>query len=156
MRPNRKFRPQDGGKWLQSFQSEMNQLFQRFYHDTMELKDDLLSEKGSFTPAFNIKEKRDKYLVEAEIPGMNHDQIDIEVKGHTLLIQGEKQEEDQTEEDETHIVERRFGSFQRSFTLPEDAVVDDITAESDSGVLKIHIPKTENSGDSKKIKVNHS
>lgn len=98
---------------------------------------------GTWVPAVNVEETKDELLLSAEFPGMNEDSIAIELENNVLTLSGEKREE-RTEGDEErryHLWERRYGSFQRSFTLPRTVNADEIHAEFDRGVLRIRLPK---------------
>ncbi|MGD8322491.1 MAG: Hsp20/alpha crystallin family protein [Gemmatimonadota bacterium] len=98
---------------------------------------------GTWLPAVNIEETKDEMVLTAELPGMTHDNISIDLENNVLSISGEKSEE-RTEGDEErryHLWERRYGTFQRSFTLPRTVKADGIRARFDNGVLKVHMPK---------------
>ena len=98
---------------------------------------------GSWMPAVNIEESGDELVLSAEVPGMTRDDIDVEVENNILTIRGEKSEE-RREGDEGkryHLWERRYGSFQRSFTLPRTVRAEDIAAEYRDGVLTVRMPK---------------
>ncbi len=91
----------------------------------------------------NIEETKDAYKISVELPGMEKDDIDIEVKDNVLTISGEKKEERESEEGTFYRRERRFGKFSRSINLPNDINIDDISAEYKNGVLMLTLPKTE-------------
>jgi HSP20 family protein len=98
---------------------------------------------GTWVPAVNVEETNDELVLSAELPGMTHDNIAIELENNVLTISGEKTEE-RTEGDEDrryHLWERRYGSFQRSFTLPRTVKADEIRANFESGILRIRMPK---------------
>ena len=98
---------------------------------------------GTWVPAVNVEETKDELIFSAEFPGMNEENISIELENNVLTLSGEKAEE-RTEGDEDrryHLWERRFGSFQRSFTLPRTVNADDIQAHFDKGILRIRLPK---------------
>lgn len=80
--------------------------------------------------------------VSAELPGMDRGDVHVEVDGDVLTLRGEKQEERRDEGKQYHLVERRYGSFQRSFTVPRTVDTDSITADFDRGVLTVRLPKT--------------
>jgi len=98
---------------------------------------------GTWIPRVNIREHQDRFELTAEIPGMNKDEISIEVQENTLTIRGEKTTEKDTGDDKFHVCERVYGKFERSFILPENVKADGVDAEYVDGVLKIGIPKTE-------------
>lgn len=98
---------------------------------------------GTWVPAVNVEETKDAMVLSAELPGMTEENISIELENNVLTISGEKSEE-RTEGDEErryHLWERRYGAFQRSFTLPRTVKGDDIRANFDKGVLQIVMPK---------------
>lgn len=98
---------------------------------------------GTWVPAVNVEETKDEMILSAELPGMTEENISIELENNVLSISGEKNEE-RTEGDEErryHLWERRYGAFQRSFTLPRTVKGEDIRASFDKGVLRIHMPK---------------
>jgi HSP20 family protein len=98
---------------------------------------------GTWLPAVNVEETKDELILSAEFPGMNEENISIELENNVLTLSGAKSEE-RTEGDEErryHLWERRFGTFQRSFTLPRSVDADAIRADFDRGVLRIRLPK---------------
>jgi len=101
------------------------------------------SSGGTWMPAVNVSETKDELVLTAELPGLNEDAISIEMENGVLTISGEKTEE-RTEGDEErryHVWERKYGSFQRSFTLPRTVKADEIRAHYDKGILEVHLPK---------------
>ncbi len=101
------------------------------------------SNGGTWLPAVNVEETKDEVILSAELPGMTKDNISIDLENNVLTIGGEKTEE-RTEGDEErryHLWERRYGAFQRSFTLPRTVKADEIRAAFDNGILRVHMPK---------------
>jgi HSP20 family protein len=98
---------------------------------------------SQWMPAVNVTENPDELVLSAELPGMTEDDIDIEFENSVLTIRGEKRQtrEEGSEEERYHVWERRYGSFQRSFTLPRTVNAEAIDAEFAHGVLTIHMPK---------------
>ena len=99
----------------------------------------------SWTPAADIREDNDRYLVVADIPGVNPKDIEITFEDGVLSISGERALEDRTEKEGYTRVERAFGKFSRQFRLPESADETAIKANGKNGVLEIEIPKKERS-----------
>jgi HSP20 family protein len=100
---------------------------------------------GTWMPAVNVEETKTELILSAELPGLEEDDISIELENNVLSISGEKSEE-RTEGDEErryHLWERSYGAFQRSFTLPRTVKADDIRAVFDKGILRISLPKQE-------------
>lgn len=100
-----------------------------------------------FSPDIDVHESKEAYTIRCDMPGLEKDKIDISLNKNILTISGERREVKEEEKDADgsyyHVSERRFGSFQRSFSLPEDIQDDQIRAEYDSGVLTITIPRVE-------------
>lgn len=92
-------------------------------------------------PSVDISEGRKAYTVRAELPGMEADDLSIEVEGQTLLIRGEKRRESEQEDEGYHCMERAYGAVQRVLSLPDDADADAIDAHFRNGVLELQIPK---------------
>ena len=97
----------------------------------------------AWRPAADIIEKENEFLIKAELPEVNKDDIHIDLQDGVLSIRGERKMEKEHEEDKVHRVESFYGSFSRSFRLPDNVDVEKITAESKDGVIRIHVPKTE-------------
>ncbi len=91
----------------------------------------------------DIFENKDQVVIEAELPGMKPEDVNISIENNVLTIQGERKFEKKEESDNYHRIERRYGSFTRSFTLPPTVNPDDIKAEFDNGLLRVTIAKRE-------------
>lgn len=124
--------------------------FDRYFEGSFPLG--FASEGEEWLPAFDICENDKEYLIEGEIPGMDSKNIDISLDEGVLSIKGEKKREKEEKDENYHIIERRYGSFQRKFILPEDVVADKLDATYKNGILKLTLPKTEKV-EAKKIKV---
>lgn len=98
-----------------------------------------------FAPAVDVSEDDDRYLVTAEIPGASKDDVTVEADDQMLTIRGEKRSEREGKKEQTRWVERSYGSFSRSFTLPANAATDRVSAAFKDGVLTVTIPKREES-----------
>lgn len=96
---------------------------------------------ANFTPAVDVVEQEKAYLLRAEIPGINPNEIDVQVENDVLTLRGERKHESQDERDGYRRVERSYGSFSRSFVLPQGTNVESIEARAENGVLTISIPK---------------
>jgi HSP20 family protein len=96
-----------------------------------------------FAPAVDVKETADQVVVKAEVPGIDAKDINISVTGDVLTIKGEKKSEREEKEENYHVVERSYGSFARSITLPGAVDLDNIEAKYDKGVLTVTCPKKE-------------
>lgn len=99
---------------------------------------------SALVPAVNVEENADALVLTAELPGMRQEDINIEFENNVLTISGEKVDTREEDNDRRyHVWERRYGSFQRSFTLPRTVSADTITADFHNGVLSIRMPKME-------------
>jgi HSP20 family protein len=100
------------------------------------------SESVTWLPAVNVKEMPEELLLTAELPGMRKEEVEIELENNVLTIRGRKDETREEKGDRRfHVWERRYGSFQRSFTLPRTVAEDQIEATFENGVLRVHMPK---------------
>jgi HSP20 family protein len=98
---------------------------------------------GSWFPAVNVEEGVDELILTAELPGMIEDDVHLEIENNILTIRGEKREEREEGDEKRsfHVWERRYGSFQRAFTLPKSVTTDKIKANFDNGILTVRMPK---------------
>ena len=94
-----------------------------------------------WSPAVEVFEKEDKYIVKAELPGVKEEDMDVSVEGETLTIKGEKKSESEVKEDDYYRCERSYGSFYRSIALPATVDTKKIEASFEDGVLEVIIPK---------------
>jgi HSP20 family protein len=98
---------------------------------------------AEWSPAVDIKEETDKFVLHADIPGVKPEDIEIDMEAGVLTVKGEKKTEAKTEKEGYKRVERTHGSFYRRFSLPDSADSEAISAKSKYGVLEITIPKRE-------------
>ncbi len=99
------------------------------------------SDAASWTPLANISETETDYLIKAELPEVSKEEVKVTVDKDVITIRGERRNEAQHKDEKLHRVESVYGSFARSFRLPEDADIGAIQAESKNGVLKVRVPK---------------
>ena len=97
----------------------------------------------AWAPALDISERKDAYLVTVELPGLTPEDLDITMEDGLLTIQGERQFTSESSEQQFHRVERRYGAFRRSITLPAHVMAEGLEATVDNGVLQILVPKME-------------
>jgi HSP20 family protein len=136
------------------FQKQMNKLFASFFDDESFLFPSL-GFQSSFVPRFEISESDKGIDITAELPGVEEKDIDVSIDGNVLRIKGEKRVEHEEENKTCSISERSYGSFQRSFSLPDGLDLEKIDAKFKNGILKMFLPKTEESKKNvKKIKIN--
>jgi HSP20 family protein len=120
---------------VMSLRDEMNRLFSRTLGDG--------SSGTAWTPAVDIFDTKDAIVLKAELPGLSPDDIDIELDDNVLTLKGERRFQEEVEEGRYHRLERAYGTFQRSVTLPQGVQADKVTAEFDLGVLTVRVPKAE-------------
>jgi HSP20 family protein len=121
---------------LTALQSEVNRLFSRAGAADV-------AERPSWTPSVDVIETQDAIKLKAELAGMDPKDISIEVQDNVLTVSGERRFEDEVKEDKYYRIERRYGSFSRSLTLPLTADEEKIQAKYVSGVLEVTVPKAE-------------
>jgi len=114
-----------------------------------------LSSDTMWVPAIDITEDSNHYFLHADLPGMSHENIDLIATNNVLTIKGERHENKESEIDGIKRVERHFGRFERRVSLPENAKTDAVSAEYKDGVLKITIPKSEDSSVYQHIPITH-
>ncbi|MGH2567397.1 MAG: Hsp20/alpha crystallin family protein [Bacteroidota bacterium] len=95
------------------------------------------------TPAVDITEQENEYLVKVELPGVNKDDVKIMLEANVLTIRGEKKQDQETKADGYHRIERTYGTFQRSFRLPGTVRNEKIDAVYKDGILTVTLPKAE-------------
>lgn len=123
---------------LMSIQSEMNRLSGRTYGgDRGEIT------RGAWAPALDVSETQEKFVIMMELPGVSPEDVDISVEDSTLVVRGERRFYREQNEESFHRIERRFGEFARTLTLPSTADAQNIRASFDGGVLTIEVPKRE-------------
>ncbi len=136
-----------------NLQQEMNRMFSKFYDD---FHWSPFQERNlSLFPKVDIKETKSAVTVSAELPGLDAKDIDISVSDDRLTLRGEKGQEKESKEENYYRMERSYGSFHRSITLPAEVESENIEATFKNGVLTISIPKRpEGQRKTKKIKIN--
>ncbi len=133
---------------LNLLQREMNRLFQDY---SGRGEQDLTT--STFAPPVDIYEDEHTIILKMEVPGIDQKDLDIRVENSTLTVRGERKFEKDEKEENFRRIERRYGSFLRTFTLPTTVDTDSINADYDNGVLKIRLAKREEAKP-KQIKVN--
>ncbi len=98
---------------------------------------------GSWIPSVDIFEDQDKLVLEADLPGMKREDFDISVENNVITLKGERKFEKKVEGENYHRVERSYGTFTRSFTLPQSVTADGAVAEFENGILHVSLPKRE-------------
>ena len=139
------------GRELTTIRDEMNRLFDDFFSGLPERRRELL--ESEWAPRVDIAETDENVVVTAELPGVNQDNVDITVVNDVLTLKGEKKDEKEIKKENYHRIERSYGSFQRSVSLPTGVQADKAKATYKDGVLSITIPKAEEAKP-KSIKIN--
>src|SRR5256714_5955089 len=125
---------------LRSLQDEVNRLFSTSLGRGFD--DEGLS-RGAWMPSVDIFENKDSIVLEAELPGMNREDFELTIENNVLTLRGERRFEKKDEGDNYHRVERSYGSFTRSFTLPQTVSSENANAEYKNGVLRVTLHKRE-------------
>ena len=119
----------------------MNRLFDESVRN-VKPGDEALS-SAIWSPAVDIYETDDEVVVKAELPEVNQKDIDIQIENNTLILRGERKFNKETKKENFHRIERAYGTFSRSFTLPGTIDQEKISADYKDGILKISMPKRE-------------
>jgi HSP20 family protein len=120
---------------------EMNRLFDTFFQGALSPRDG--DWRTSYLPLIDVHETASEIVVTAELPGIRPEDVDVNLTGSLLTIKGEKKEDVDSKGKNWHRIERSYGTFQRTFQLPETIDPERTKATSDHGVLRIQIAKTE-------------
>ena len=100
-----------------------------------------LAAAPTFTPRFDVMETKDAYVLEADMPGVKEEELDVSLNGNLLTISGKRDADHHEDGDAYFVIERSYGSFARSFTMPESVDAAGVTAHLKNGVLTVRIPK---------------
>ena len=130
-----------------ALQNRMNSLFREMNENENPLT------TASFVPAVDIYEDPRKVVLKLEVPGMEEKDLDIRVENNTLTVKGERKFEKDEKEENFHRIERRYGTFYRSFTLPSTVDTENVNASYNAGILKLELNKKPEA-QPKQIKVN--
>ncbi|MBN1637104.1 MAG: Hsp20/alpha crystallin family protein [Deltaproteobacteria bacterium] len=153
-RGNIPVRPAVESRSLETFHRAINQLFDDFFSGFDRSPFGTLEDISEFSPSLNMSEDEKNVTVTTELPGMDENDININISKDTLTIKGEKKEEKEEKDKESYYRERSFGSFQRVLSLPGGIDVNKTEASFKKGVLTITMPKLEEEKKAtKKIKI---
>ena len=130
---------------LDDLKGQLDKWFGEYFSKNKEVAtsgESIFSETGSLMrfPVVDIQEQKDKYIVHAEIPGMKKDEIEVEYRDGYLTIRGEKKFEHEEKKKDFHRIERSYGSFHRTFEIPEEINEDAVKGEYKNGILSIALP----------------
>lgn len=98
---------------------------------------------SQLSPASEIIERNDSYKIDMELPGVNKEDVSIEIKDDVLTVKGEKKSKELEKDEQTYSNERYFGTFEKQFSLPGNIKTEDIKASHNNGVLELILPKSE-------------
>jgi HSP20 family protein len=121
-----------------AMQNRLNSLFQDYNRGQND--NDAVS-TAAFVPPVDIYEDEHKIVLKLEVPGLKQEDLDIQLENNTLTVRGERKFEKEEKEENFHRIERRYGSFFRSFTVPTTVNTEGVKANYDSGVLRIELEK---------------
>jgi HSP20 family protein len=125
---------------LKTLQDEVNRLFSTNFSGSYANEG---IARGAWTPNVDIFENKDEIVLEAELPGMSREDFELTIENNVLTLRGERRFEKKDEADNYHRVERAYGAFSRSFTLPQMVSAENATAEYKNGVLRVVLHKRE-------------
>lgn len=134
---------------LRSMQEQMNKLLNLSWNHDLSGED---LKEGIWQPSVDIYETEDSIIIKAELPDVDQKDIEVRIEDSTLILRGERKHEGEVKKENYHRIERYFGTFQRSFSLPATVQQDNVSATCERGVLTITLPKKEDTRP-KQIKV---
>lgn len=134
---------------LRGMQEQMNRLLNLSWNHDLAGED---IKEGIWQPSVDIYETEDSIVIKAELPDVEQKDIEVRIEDNTLTIKGERKHQGEVRKENYHRIERYFGAFQRSFSLPATVQQDNVSAACERGVLTINLPKKEDTKP-KQIKV---
>lgn len=134
---DKKMRRWEPFRELVSLRDDMDRLFRSFFGSPLE------EVEGFWAPVIDIEEDNDSYYVRAEVPGIKREEIKISVRGNALSLSGERKQESETKNKTFHRVERSYGRFKRTISLPSEIDADKVKATYKDGILLVTLPKPE-------------
>lgn len=120
---------------MASLREDMNRLFSRAVGESR-------SGGSAWSPALDVLEREDEIVIRADLAGLTTDDIDVQVEDDVLTVSGERKFQDEVKDDHYYRLERSYGTFQRSITLPQGVESDEIAANFENGVLELRVPKS--------------
>jgi HSP20 family protein len=144
MRRNEKSQPEDLGTWdpLRGTLSRMDpfRMVREMFQDPFGGMG-LIGAESVFRPNLDVTETNDAFVINVDLPGVEDDNIEVQVTGNRLTVSGQREAEETREGDRYVAIERAYGAFTRSFVLPDSADLDHVEAQLRNGVLEIKVPK---------------
>jgi len=129
----------DPNRELQTLQSEMTRLFDAFFGDGAPAD----RARSRWLPALDLLERENEYVLRVDLPGVRPEDVKVELEDGVLTISGERRAEHEERKEGAYRIERGYGRFVRSVTLPEGVDASKIAARLEDGVLEVHVPKPE-------------
>jgi len=126
---------------IMSVRDEMNRLFSEVFSRPRDEEGAWFA--GAWTPPVDIYDTNDALVLKAELPGFSKEDVSVELKDNTLILKGERKREAEVKEENYHRLERAYGAFQRSFSLPATVDQEKVKANYKDGVLELRLPKVE-------------
>jgi len=126
---------------LNQLQTNLSRVFPGFFAENANRLGNELTTTGNFIPAVDVLEDEHNFNLKVEVPGIEQKDLNIEVENFTLTVSGERKFEKEVKEENFHRIERRYGNFSRSFTLPNTVETENISADYSNGVLSVVLPK---------------
>ena len=139
--PWRSARDRDPFSEMVDMRDRIGRLFDEYFGQFPAVREEALGK--TWAPAVDIYEDKSDIIVKAELPGMKRDDLSIDVRNNVLTLSGERNDEAETKKENFHRIERSYGKFSRSFTLPDSVQVDKVKADYKDGILEITLPKAE-------------
>ncbi len=140
-RENREFARQESPEYRNTFWDPFRVMDVFLRWDPTRADNGLTARGGEFVPRFDVKETRNAYELRADLPGVKDEDVEVSLNGNLLTVSGKREEEHRQEGDQYFTLERSYGTFSRSFALPDNVDAEHITADLRSGVLSLQIPK---------------
>lgn len=125
---------------LLGIRDEVDRLFDHAFRSRLPVAGDSLP---AFAPPIDVEEARDEFVLRVDLPGVSPTDVKVSMLGDVLTIRGERKQAQEHKDQKLHRIERRYGSFERSFRLGDTARADQVRASFRDGVLEIHVPKAE-------------
>ena len=123
------------------FMQLRHQLFHQHFHESVDGADEIRGATATWSPLVDIFEDKEGITLKVELPEVDANDVDIQLEGNALLVRGERKLENADKRQDYHRIERYYGSFSRSFTLPSTVDLGNISAQGRDGVLRIFLPK---------------
>ncbi|GAB4371584.1 MAG: Hsp20/alpha crystallin family protein [Calditrichia bacterium] len=129
-------------RYLMDFENEVSRLINSFFASE-DSTDGEVKQSIEWYPRVDIRESKDEFILTAEIPGVEKEDIEVVLKDDVLTISGERKKEKEEKDVNYHRVERNYGKFCRSFRIPAQIQQEKISASYKNGILELHLPKAE-------------